>query len=430
MLVHAPHTCVTRGTGGTSPGYRLLVVRRLALAPVGALVASLLATGAGPARAGDPAVDRNDRRATSSIADATWSTGAQWRAGELKGVRVRAGSLVPRKPHTGKLGGSTYQVGTWTSPWSAPGFGLTQLIPTWEAVTEGDSVVKVQVRGQAADGTVSSWDSMAEWTLDNPSRQRRSLGSQTDDLARVSVDTWQAATPLTQWQVRVSLYRNAATKPVVRLDRVGAMASALVPRGSTATSAPGPAAGTVLDVPTFSQMTHSGHYPQWGGGGEAWCSPTSTAMVLAYYGLQPGPFPDITAGHADAQVDHTARLVYDHAYEGTGNWAFNTAYASTLTTGDAYVTRLRDLRAAEDFIAAGVPLVASIAFGRNQLTGAPISASIGHLLVVVGFEADGDVVVNDPAGATNSAVRRVYDRDEFEDIWINASGGVVYVINR
>jgi hypothetical protein len=50
--------------------------------------------------------------------------------------------------------------------------------------------------------------------------------------------------------------------------------------------------------------------------------------------------------------------------------------------------------------------------------------------VVVGFEADGDVVVNDPAGATNGAVRRVYDRDELEDVWINASGGTAYVINR
>jgi Peptidase_C39 like family len=336
---------------------------------------------------------------------------------------------VPKKPRAGKLGGRSYQVGTWTSPWSVPGFALTQLIPTWEAVTVGAAIVKVQVRGQAADGTVTSWDSMAEWTLDNPSLPRHSLGSQTDDLARVNVDTWQAATSLTQWQVRVSLYRSSA-KAVVRLDRVGAMASALVPRGSAPTSIPGPAAGTVLDVPTFSQMTHSGHYPQWGGGGEAWCSPTSTAMVLAYYGLQPGPFVDIASGHADPQVDHTARLVYDHAYDGTGNWAFNTAYASTLTAGDAYVTRLPDLRAAEDFIVAGVPLVASVAFGRNQLTGAPISASNGHLLVIVGFEADGDVVVNDPAGAGNSAVRRVYDRDEFEDVWINASGGVVYVINR
>ncbi len=409
----------------TSAGYRLRVVRRSALAPVLVLLAGSLAA-VGPAHAGDPQA----RRASSSIANTSWSTGAQWRAGELKGLRVRAGSLVVKKPRTGKLGGRAYQVGTWTSPWAAPGFGLTQLIPSWEAVTEGDSVVKVQVRGQAADGTVSSWDSMAEWTLDNPALRRRSLGSQADDLGRVSVDTWQAATAITQWQVRVRLYRNATSKPLVRLDRVGAMASALVPRGSAPTSAPGPAAGTVLDVPTFSQMTHSGHYPQWGGGGEAWCSPTSTAMVLAYYGLQPGPFPDITAGHADPQVDHTARLVFDHAYDGTGNWAFNTAYASTLTAGDAYVTRLRDLRAAEDFILAGVPLVASVAFGRNQLTGAPISASNGHLMVIVGFEADGDVVVNDPAGASNSAVRRVYDRDEFEDIWINASGGVVYVINR
>ncbi|UUZ57724.1 peptidase C39 family protein [Nocardioides sp. B-3] len=299
-----------------------------------------------------------------------------------------------------------------------------------EAVTEGDSVVKVQVRGRAADGTVSSWDSMAEWTLDNPALRRRSPGSQTDDRP-ASASTHGRPRPRSpSGRSGCGSTCNASTRPVVRLDRVGAMASALAPRGSTPTSAPGPAAGTVLDVPAFSQMTHSGHYPQWGGGGEARCSPTSTAMVLAYYGLQPGPFTDITAGHADARVDHTARPVFDHAYDGTGNWAFNTAYASTLTTGDAYVTRLPDLRAAEDYILAGVPLVASVAFGRNQLTGAPISTSNGHLMVIVGFEADGDVVVNDPAGADNSAVRRVYDRDEFEDIWINASGGVVYVINR
>ena len=94
-------------------------------------------------------------------------------------------------------------------------------------------------------------------------------------------------------------------------------------------------------------------------------------------------------------------MVYDHGYRGTGNWAFNTAYAATLVAGDSYVTRMRDLREAEDHIVAGVPLVVSIAFGRNQLAGAPISASNGHLLVVVGFEADGDVVVNDPAGADN-----------------------------
>ena len=183
----------------------------------------------------------------------------------------------------------------------------------------------------------------------------------------------------------------------------------------------------MLPVPTLSQMVHGGHYPQWGGGGEAWCSATSTAMVLGYYGISPAP-TGIAPGHVDAVVDHTAKMVYDHGYDGTGNWAFNTAYAATLVGGDSYVTRMRDLREAEDYIAAGVPLVVSVAFGRNQLTGAPISASNGHLLVVVGFEADGDVVVNDPAGATNAEVRRVYDRAQFERIWIAASGGTAYVI--
>ncbi|WP_107766608.1 C39 family peptidase [Nocardioides terrigena] len=371
-----------------------------------------------------------ERRAASSIQHTSWSRGRDWRAGTMRGVRTAKGSLLLKKPRTGKLHGRAYQAGSWTSPWASPGFGATELIPSWEAVTTGDSVVKFAVRARTADGRTSSWDSMAEWALDNPAVRRQSLASQSDDLGRVNVDTWVAAAPVTQWQVRVTLYRSATTKPLVRVDRVGAVASAIAPRGSTPTSAPGPAAGTVLDVPTYSQMTHSGHYPQWGGGGEAWCSPTSTAMVLGHYGLQPGPFPAVTAGHADPQVDHTARLVYDHRYGGTGNWAFNTAYAATLTTGDAYVTRLRNLREAEDYIVAGVPLVISVAFGARQLTGAPISSSNGHLLVVVGFEADGDVVVNDPAGATNGAVRRVYDRDQLEDIWINASGGTTYVINR
>src|SRR5688500_19075001 len=47
------HTGVTCGTGGTSAGYRLRVVRRLALAPVLALLAASLAA-ASPAQAGDP----------------------------------------------------------------------------------------------------------------------------------------------------------------------------------------------------------------------------------------------------------------------------------------------------------------------------------------------------------------------------------------
>ena len=105
----------------------------------------------------------------------------------------------------------------------------------------------------------------------------------------------------------------------------------------------------------------------------------------------------ITAGHADAVGRPHRQDGLRQRLRGTGNWAFNTAYAATLAAGDAYVTRMRDLREAEDYIVAGIPLVVSIAFGRNQLTGAPISAEQRPPAGVVGFKADGDVVVNDPA---------------------------------
>ena len=152
-------------------------------------------------------------------------------------------------------------------------------------------------------------------------------------------------------------------------------------------------------------------------------------MVLGYYGALPARRRTAGCGdgHADPWVDHAARATYDAATSGTGNWPFNTAYAATRT-GDAFVTRLRNLREAERFIAAGIPLVASISFGSGELAGAPISSTAGHLVVIVGFTDTGDVVVNDPASRSRSGVRRTYDRGQFEAAWLGGSGGTVYVI--
>lgn len=401
------------------------MVRRPALALVLAVIGALLAPLPLAQAAG-----KSGQREVSQVQHTSWSSNRDFKQGRRQGLTLGRGQLSlakagSKKPKQRRVGARRYQAGVWTSPWTSPGFGATALIPSWEATTTGDSLVRVQVRARTAAGTTGSWDKVADWSTGNSRLPRRTYSGQLDDLGRVSVDTWLAAAPVTSWQVRVTLLRARGSKLPVSLERVGAVASVLAPRSTT--SIPGPAAGTVLPVPAYSQMVHTGHYPQWGGGGEAWCSATSTAMVLGYYGLNPTP-TGIAPGHVDAVVDDTARMVYDHGYRGTGNWAFNTAYAATLVAGDSYVTRLRDLREAEDHIAAGVPLVASIAFGRNQLTGAPISASNGHLLVIVGFEADGDVVVNDPAGASNSAVRRVYDRAQFERLWLSASGGTAYVI--
>jgi hypothetical protein len=56
----------------------------------------------------------------------------------------------------------------------------------------------------------------------------------------------------------------------------------------------------------------------------------------------------------------------------------------------------------------------------------------GHLLVIRGFTSTGDVVVNDPAShliADDAQVRVVYDREQFENVWVPHSGGIVYVIH-
>jgi hypothetical protein len=159
-------------------------------------------------------------------------------------------------------------------------------------------------------------------------------------------------------------------------------------------------------------------------------STTSTSMVLGWYDALPprSAYRFVPAGHPNPWVDYAARRTYDKQYEGTGNWPFNTAYAAPLA-GHAFVTRLRSLREAETFIAAGIPLVASISWGPGELSGAPVSSSNGHLVVIVGFSASGDVVVNDPAAPTAAGVRRVYDRSQFENAWLPTSGGLAYVVH-
>src|SRR4029079_13652516 len=159
-----------------------------------------------------------------------------------------------------------------------------------------------------------------------------------------------------------------------------------------------------LGVPTYSQEIHAGEFPEYDGGGEAWCSPTSTAMILDFWHAGPtaselASFPGATKAdgspYVDPQVDYASRAVYDWHYQGAGNWPFNTAYAGSRGL-NAFVTRLRSLAEAEQFIKAGIPLVASLSFKKGDLPGAGYGTN-GHLMVIVGFAPNGDVVVNDPA---------------------------------
>lgn len=413
----------------SSPGRRGLRLRALLAAATSLAVAAPLAATAPIATAAT---------STRQITYRQWDTAAELAAGRFSGTKTVRGTLRIATP-VGTLRyddphgqpTKTYEFGRWLSPWQRPGYSFDELIPSWEADTPGDSWVQVQVRGRSDSGRLSKWYTMANWASDDRSFNRTSHGSQSDDLATVNVDTLKAryGGGFTGWQMRVTLLRRAGARVYPSVDTLGAMTSRLPAVTRVATSTPGAARGVTLAVPKYSQMIHSGHYPEYDNGGTAWCSPTSVSMVLGRLGRLPSEsaYSWVPAGHPNPWVDHAARSQYDYAYDGAGNWSFSAAYASTRADA-AFVTRLRSLREAERFISAGIPLVASVTFSAGQLDGAPISSTAGHQLVIVGFTSTGDVVVNDPAARTNRSVRRVYDRGQFENVWIPRSGGLVYVI--
>ena len=397
---------------------------------VGVLVAGLAGVGALPAR-GDLA-DQQEH-----VDFHAWQ-GDELRGGTADGVVVRGPGLVIDQP-VGTAGG--YEYATWTSPRRDQGFGATQLIASWNADTPAGTWIEARMRGWTAAGAQTGWYVMGRWASGDGDIQRTSVAGQSDSAGQVDVDTFETATgvTLTGYQLQVALYRKpGGASPTVSL--LGAMTSYVPDRFTVPTSAPGGAEGVELPVPRYSQDVHKGQYPQYDGGGEAWCSPTSTEMVVEYWGRHPSAaqLSWVDPRYADPSVDVAARGTYDYSYQGTGNWPFNAAYAASYGL-TAHITRLGSLAELEHYVRLGIPVVTSQSFRADELTGAGYSTS-GHLMVVVGFTPTGDVIANDPASPADPQVRHVYQRAQFETVWLRTerhlanggigggSGGVVYLI--
>jgi peptidase C39-like protein len=361
--------------------------------------------------------------------------GVVYSNGALRLASSGLGTFAYTDPYAagGVDGSGLYQSGTWTSDVYPLSFPFTELVSSWNTKTPAGTWVQSEVQPLIDDGHWAKWYILGRWTYGDSDFHRTSVGGQGDADGYVAIDTFFAKDhPAVAYRLRLTLFRRAGSTATPSVSRYSAIASDLSNEKNTFPSATTMNGKTVeLAVPEYSQEVHHGEYPQFDNGGEAWCSPTSTAMVVDYWGAGP-PASDYAYVYSDYPavqhpvVDFTARMVFDYHYQGAGNWPFNTAYAAErgLVTD---VTQLHNLREAEPFIKAGIPLVASVAWSSNKLDTA-IKSTNGHLLVIVGFTGDGNVIANDPASPTDGAsVRHVYDREQFERAWIPASGGIVYV---
>ncbi len=314
--------------------------------------------------------------------------------------------------------GGSFRVGEATSPEIAT-FNFTEAIASWNANTPAGSWIEVQFRAQyGADW--SKWYVLGIWAADYSTIHRHSVKAQGDTNATVYTDTFVSQNKkvsTNKFQLKIRLF-SADGNAVASVRNASVAYSTSAPKSATASTGSSVNWNTLIDVPKCSQMV----YPD---GGEVWCSPTSTSMVLGYwysqgYGLD-------TGADCSTRVHAAVDGVFDWIYNGHGNWPFNTAYAAAQGY-EAYVARFTSLAKAEEFVKAGVPVVMSIAWNKGDITGSTIPSTNGHLLVLVGFDTAGNPIINDPAASTDDGVRVTYLRAEFEPLWLQSSGGTVYLI--
>ena len=382
-----------------------------------------------------------------------WANDAAFSSGICKGTTRasgRLGGIVISYPAgtleydaTRKAEGS-WECGTWTSLVHPLGFGATRLIPSWNAHTPPGTWLRVEIKAAMPDSYWTPWLIMGDYAFSDDEISRASRSPVAEPYGEVDTDTFLTylGFAVRAYRVRVTMCRKRGMSASPRLWRIAVAASAVPPRTIIPASPPGRASseGIELRVPRYSQFVHSGHYEQYGGGGKSWCSAASTEMVIEYWGARPREqdLSWVSPGYQDPQVAFAARQTYDHGYQGTGNWAFNTAYASHFGL-DGEVLQLPHMEYLEQLIAHGVPVVTTQAFDEGEVTDAEYKTA-GHLWVVTGFTRDGDVIVNDPAGQSSSHVRRVLARRQFEHVWLRTfwkrpngaiaynPGGVVYLI--
>lgn len=362
-------------------------------------------------------------------------------------------------------------------------FPAREFIPSWNAELPPGARLECRLRARDAEGW-TSWYSLGIWAegrmafgsgsgraMDGSAAEgsaegaacpRSSLPGQADERAAVQTDTLVLRRDATAVQAELELVMpanaqtaagavavgngstaasaDAARSPAVHafcLAWSGPKSAAAARRldfGASAGAATGADGGAatgrfvpprpglpprrramVEGVPPYSQMD----YPD---GGRSWCSPTCLSMIMAYWEGDRSP--------PEPRVRGTVEGVYDPAWEGCGNWAFNAAYAGSRGY-EAFLLRLASLDEAEPFLAAGIPLALSVAWDEAKgrpIVGAPVPRSSGHLTLLVGLDGEGRAHMREPASPEAASVPRSYDRRELERRWLEASGGLVYLV--
>ena len=288
------------------------------------------------------------------------------------------------------------------SPIFASTQAFDQVLASWNAEEPpgGSLVVELRVAEREA---WSPWLWLADW---GDLASGPGLAPRASRLGQVEVDAFAATRPLGRVQLRFSSLDAEGRRLRPRLSRVD-LCLRRVESAPAPPESPVPAASAPLALPKLSQRSAPAEMAA------RICSPTSLAMVLGYYGQPVRP-------------EAVAARAYDPWHDLYGNWPRNIQSAWSYGV-PGYLTCFDSWGPLEKMVRSGQPVIISIRVAPGALPGAPYAASQGHLLVVVGFDGEGGVIVHDPAAPDSTSVRRVYGRRELGRCWFG-HGGVAYVL--
>ena len=340
-----------------------------------------------------------------------FDTPEAWAKGNLRNVAVQPGEPSRLELAAKQRSRGYPKRGSYTTEEFSTEFPFTELLPSWNVNTTEKSGFAFDVRVRdAATGEWSPYLYIGHWGK-SPHDPNRRLEY---DKGEVHMDYLKLREPANAFQMRASFYAyalDADTTPTLRRLSVSysgvvkddaqrkVLTKPVIVDGKWARSLPVPFR-TQRDLPSdISGST---------------CSPTSTSMVMAYAG-------------ADFPTLQNAMRIYDDEYGIFGVWSRATALPSEYGL-DGWLTRFRNWDQVKAQIAKGQPVIASIRWAEGEFPSNPQKSSGGHLIVIRGFQENGDVIVNDPAHKdVGNGI--VYKKDELGKAWFE-KGGVAYVISK
>lgn len=275
-------------------------------------------------------------------------------------------------------------------------FDKLMLSANFRTATDGCLLVEVQV------SVGEKWSEFYKLGLLS-GKFKTSFPAQQDAFGHVETDELVLSSPAQAYRYRLKFYGDAE---LLLLAASIVRAPFTYDEKAAAHLPPEP---TVQPVTALSQMEQDTPHKR------RICSPSSLYMALNSLGYV-------------APLQQILPRVFDQTADVYGNWLFNIAAAAEFGA-QAFFRRFASLAELKEFVTPDSRVIASIAFKKDELPGAPLEKTQGHLVVVRGYEKD-KVLVADPAAATADKVLRAYDAVAFARAWLNNKQGAAYVVRR